>query len=243
MKAATMNERARMKTHTQTVHGNDRARHCAERLAADSQWFAFMPLPDDDYDISVRPENAERLARLADVQIYNPLGFTCAPNQSTPDYIAYDDFRQWLAYGLIVCWLSHDRNDPDADCAMGRPVTRDDVQEMRRVFLDLVETVTAAIWRGDYGPGDGEIDGDYQHVYIGPDGDDSGSDLCVLTWRPRLDADSIMMEMECSGGDSTVIWLNYAGIEDRAHVAAVLTEARRATATGEIWDKLAALVG
>lgn len=231
-----------MKTETITVRGADRARYCAERLAADSQYFAFMPYPDDEYRISVRPENGERLRRLAKVQIYNPLAFTCAPNQSTPDYIAYDDFRMFVAYGLIVCWLSHDRYDPDADCAMSRAVTRDDVHDLRRHFLDLLETVIASIWRGDYGPGDGHIDGDWQHVYIGADDDANGSDLCVLTWTPRLDAESIMLEMECTGADSSCIWLNYAALADRAHVLDVLRDARRETDTGDVWDKLPALV-
>lgn len=41
-------------------------------------------------------------------QIFNPLKFWCAPNQATPDYVTYDDFRQFIAYGLMVCWCSHD---------------------------------------------------------------------------------------------------------------------------------------
>ena len=36
-------------------------------------------------------------------QIFNPLKFWCAPNQATPDYVTYDDFQQFIAYGLMVC--------------------------------------------------------------------------------------------------------------------------------------------
>jgi hypothetical protein len=53
-------------------------------------------------------------------QVFNPMSFWCAPNQATPDYIIYDDFRSWVAYGLLTCWLSHDADDPNADCNMAR---------------------------------------------------------------------------------------------------------------------------
>ena len=47
---------------------------------------------------------------------------------------------------------------------MARPVTREDVQELRSYFLDIVETVIVTLWKGEYKPGDGSIDGDWQSV-------------------------------------------------------------------------------
>jgi hypothetical protein len=172
-------------------------------------------------------------------QTYNPLRFSCASNQATPDYVIYDDFRLFVAYGLLSCWLSNDPDDPNADCNMGRPVDREDVQELRRQFLDLMETVIVSVWRGDYGPGDGEIDGDWQHVYIGHNrSDEDDPNLTVLTWYPRLDADSMMFCLDCSDGDLECIWLSYEGIQDRANVLQVLCEARNTTGTGDVWDDL-----
>lgn len=173
-------------------------------------------------------------------QVSNPMKFWCAPNQATPDYIIYHDFRLFVAYGLMECWLSHDGDDPNADCNMARPVTRDDVKELRHYFLDLLETVIVSIWDGDYKPGDGGIDGDWEHLFI--DDEDSDKEETILTWYPRLDEDSMMFELTCTGADSTAIWLAYEAIEDRQEVLKVLTEARKTIAKsgymGEVWDKL-----
>jgi len=169
------------------------------------------------------------------VQVRNPLKFWCAPNQATPDYVIYDDFRSFIAYGLVCCWCSHDPEDPNADANMARPITRDDVKELRGYFLDLVETVITSLWKGQYSPGDGEIDGDWEHCYIG----DEDSEVTSLTWYPRLDDDSIMFELHCDGSDPEVIWLGYKGIENRAEVLKVLTEAR-ATIDDEVWADLVA---
>lgn len=180
-------------------------------------------------------------------QVYNPLKFYCPPNGATPDYIVYHDFKSWVAYGLLACWLSHDADDPNADCSFDRPVTKDDVQELRRIFLDLLETTIVALWTGENNPGDGEIDQrNPQHVFI--DTDESGEGM--LSWYVRLDGPSddedesdasMMFELACQGEDSHCIWLAYDAIEDRAEVLKVLREARE-TIGDKVWDELEKLV-
>lgn len=161
-------------------------------------------------------------------QVRNPLKFWCAPNQATPDYVIYDDFRQFIAYGLMCCWCSHDPNDPNADANFDRPLTVEDVKELRGYFLDLVETVITSLWKQQYSPGDGDIDGDWQHLIIGDE---------MMTWYIRLDDDAMMFSLDCTGADSENIWLGYKGIEDRAEVLKVLTEARQ-TIDDVVWQDL-----
>jgi hypothetical protein len=175
------------------------------------------------------------------VCVRNPLKFWCAPNEATPDYISYRNFRSWVAYGLLACWLSHDDEDPDADCNMSAAFTREDVQELRDCFLDLVETVVVALWKEQYSPGDGSIDGDWRSVIVG-----DVREPTFLTWRVRLDDDAIMFELDCTGSDGVAIWLDYAAIADRKQVLAVLVEARKTLDgpgnRGEVWPQLVELV-
>lgn len=164
------------------------------------------------------------------IQTANPLRFWCAPNESTPDYVIYHDFQRWVAYGLLECWLGTDAGDPNSDCYFEEPVTHEHVDELRCYFLDLVETVIVTLWNGDYKPGDGEIQGDWQTVFIGEDD--------MLTWYIRLDDDAMMFELCCTGSDPVCIWLSYDAIEDREHVVAVLTEARQTVSDSTVWDRL-----
>ncbi len=179
-------------------------------------------------------------------QAFNSLHFWCAPNQATPDYVTCDAFRSWVAYGLLTCWLGSDADDPNADCYMARPFTRDDVQELRGYFLDLVETVIVTLWKGQYKPGDGSIDGDWQSVVIGNSDENPGEEETFLTWYVRLDHDCLMFELSCTGADSMAIWLSYDAIADRQNVLTVLAEARKTVAVkgeqGEVWPKLVELV-
>ena len=164
------------------------------------------------------------------LQISNLMKFYCAPNCATPDYITYHDFRSWIAYGLLTCWLGTDSDDPNAECFMSRPFTREDVQELRGYFLDLVETVIVALWKGQYKPGDGSIDGDWQSVVIGKSDENPDEEETFLTWYVRLDDDAMMFELACTGADSIAIWLGYDAIADRQKVLTVLTEARKTVA-------------
>lgn len=172
-------------------------------------------------------------------QVFNPLGFHCATNAATPDYVIYTDFRQWLAYGLLTCWLSHDADDPNADCSFSRPWDRDDVDELRGYFLDLVETLVVALWKGDYKPGDGEIQGDWESVIVYPEDDESGSgDDTFVTWYVRLDDDAIMLDLQVTGSDAQAIWLSYEALADRQKVAQALAEARATISDNQSYPPL-----
>lgn len=180
------------------------------------------------------------------VQIANPMRFWCAPNQATPDYVIYEDFRSWVGYGLLTCWLGSDAADPNSDCFMARPVTREDVQELRHYFLNLVETVIVAIWKGQYSPGEGDIDGDWESLVVGNSDENPDEEETFLTWYVRLDDDCMMFELACTRADSIAIWLSYDAIADRKNVLAVLTEARQTLAPvgdqNQVWPKLVELV-
>lgn len=168
-------------------------------------------------------------------QVFNPLGFYCAPNSATPDYIVYDDFRMFVAYGLMCCWPSHDLNHPDADCNMARPVTRDDVKELRGYFLDLLETSIIALWKRDHGPGDGDVDADTNSLIIG--NEELNQEETFIDWRVCFQDDSIMYTMGCTGCDDEAIWLGYKGIQNRENVLRVLTDANQSI-DSEVWPVL-----
>lgn len=169
-------------------------------------------------------------------QVRNPLKFFCAPNASTPDYIIYDDFHSWVAYGLLTCWFGSGP-DPNEYAEFPRPYTKEDVKELRGYFLNLLETTIVALWKGELERGTGEVDSDTQHLCIGED----DADLVILSWYVRLGDDGIMFSLSCTGSDTENIWLSYEAIEDRANVLKVLSEARQ-TINSEVWDKLKELV-
>jgi hypothetical protein len=177
------------------------------------------------------------------MQTSNPLGFYCAPNHSTPDYVTYDDFAQFVAYGLMSCWLSHDANDPNADCNMARPVTVGDVADLRTNFLDALEEAIIDLWREDKIPGEGILDQRTDTVVIGlNDEENDGHEDTLLRWYVRLDHDAIMMELDCTDADPECIWLGYEGIEDRKNVLKVLQNARKVVGQRNVYDSLVSLV-
>lgn len=51
--------------YTLRIQGDNQLFVLVARLAYRSQWFAVMPLPDDEYDVSVREENEQMLITLA----------------------------------------------------------------------------------------------------------------------------------------------------------------------------------
>lgn len=166
-------------------------------------------------------------------QTANPLRYTCAPNYAGPDYIAYRDFRGFVAYGLMRCWLGTDANDPNSECYFSRPITREDVQELREMFLDCLESIICHIWKGDLKPGQGDLQSfDFATMIVAKDENDNNETF--FQWYPRLNDDAIMMELS---GEAMTIWLSYEALEDRENVIKVLQEAR-ATVSGEVWDKL-----
>jgi hypothetical protein len=147
-------------------------------------------------------------------QVRNPLGFYCPPNGATPDYISYNNFEMWLAYGMQICWFGPG-DDPNEWCDFPRPYTEDDVRELRGYFLDAVETIVVSVWKGEYSAGDGFIDGDWESLVIDvpdEDGEPTGSsDTVFLRWTATLQEESLMFEME-DGADGTAIWLDYEAI-------------------------------
>lgn len=74
----------------------------------------------------------------------NPLGFWCAPNQATPDYVSCSNVADFIAYGMMLCHRELQEMDgytPDAS----------HYHELRGYFLNAVEralTVYPQIKRG-----------------------------------------------------------------------------------------------
>lgn len=185
----------------------------------------------------------EEEVQTGPVQVQNPMRFWCAPNQFTPDYSSYSDFRLWLAYSLMECWPSHDGDDPNADCNMERPITREDVRWLRSYFLDVVETVVEGLWSGDFEPGEGWLDIESQYLTISAiESEEHDRDETNFRWQCRLDDDAMMFELYITNNDNPAIWLNYDAIEDRPAVIKALEEARLTVGIGTVWDKLKELV-
>lgn len=151
-------------------------------------------------------------------------------------YVIATSFRDFVAFAMGKCWLSHDPEDCNADCNMVRPFTTDDVKELREHFLDNLETTIAVLWTGAVETGSGDQDGDTKSVII--DGDQESKDATYLDWFIRLDNDAIMMELVISGCDSESMWLSYDAIQNRKEVVKVLTEARQFVSDNEVFVTL-----
>jgi hypothetical protein len=52
-----------MKTFSKIVIGEEASNTVAAQLIAASQWFTFEPLPDGEYEFTVKAENARLLER------------------------------------------------------------------------------------------------------------------------------------------------------------------------------------
>lgn len=165
----------------------------------------------------------------ADKQVYNPLGYNCRPNEASPNYVAYDDFRLLTGYGLIVSWFSHTPDDPNGDCNFTRPVTRQDVLELRRIFLKVLSDTVYYLWKDILEPGEGDLDLPHDpRMFIGlPDDARNGDDDVTIEWCVSLRDDAICLSMRilCPTDDDQAIWLSYAALEKRWYVLATLREA------------------
>ncbi len=154
---------------------------------------------------------------------------------------ASPNLRDFIANAFTHCWLGTDENNPNEDCNFRRPVTTDDVTELRGLLLDTLETLIVGLWKGDFKPNDGDLDMDSQSLGIGdysdenPDGSES-----IFQWFVRLDHDVIMIELGQSDGDDTALWLDYDALNDRQAVVKTLQEARQYTFEKNVWDKLIA---
>lgn len=60
---------ASLRTASKRVSGAAAANALILKLAGRSQWFQYMPMPYDEYDISVKAENAHLLEQPSDVEV------------------------------------------------------------------------------------------------------------------------------------------------------------------------------
>ena len=69
-----------MKTYAVTVNGLEFVQAVIARLAYRSQWFSFEPLPDDDYEVTVKVENKSMIDRIVVEVIFGagPAGLAAA---------------------------------------------------------------------------------------------------------------------------------------------------------------------
>ncbi len=160
-----------------------------------------------------------------DGQARNPLKFHCSPNESTPDYIAYRNVEQFLAYGLVMCW---DSLDPEY-FSLWNMVDADHLDWLRSAFLDVFQAVALGIYDGlinrdtkseDFDPGDW-----VESISIG-DHDSGDEDEFCFIWFPHyVDENSIAIVFHShqvygkgnySAGE--VIWIRWDAFKDRKKV-------------------------
>jgi hypothetical protein len=153
-------------------------------------------------------------------------------------YVTETNFRDFVAFGLMKSWLGSGPDSPNEDVNMVRPITTEDVTDLRGYFLNLLETVIVCLWRGDLTPGSGYTEEDPECLIVGDDDEDDGDDYTIIEWGCRLDKDAIMLELTATGCDPEAIWLSYDAIADRQNVVKVLTEARQFVSDKDVWDKL-----
>ena len=156
-------------------------------------------------------------------QIWNPLGYYCAPNAASPHYTEHHDFENLIACGLVECWLGSSSEDPNADAHFGRPVDLEDVRDLRRIFLDMISNMLLQFWSGDIDPGEGVLDLGCDQIDLGVGGDEADPDHYVR-WDCDLREDCIILTMGW-GGDDQAIFLSYEAIVDREKVMETLRKA------------------
>jgi hypothetical protein len=186
-------------------------------------------------------ENSFWLIKPAEGITLNPLGYFCAPNGATPDYVASDTIEDFLAYGMMSCMYSL-----MPDCfSLWWMMERDDVQWNREYFLRAVESVCYGIWEGHFGPGHrfdwdlfqddiciGNTDeGDQEAVRIrwaaemiehvdkdNPDDEPSVCFVCTYTNEGQSSYGA--------AGDDDVMWIRLSALKDKARVRAAIAHAR-----------------
>lgn len=175
-----------------------------------------------------------------DPQVCNPMGFTC-PSNYPEHYVAKRDVRSFVSYCLHRCWLGTDPRDPNADCYFVRPVTREDVRDLRQIFLEVFSDVLCDLWDGSAGPGDGELDvSSEQRLSIDiPDAKENDQDPGLLGWDVSLgdEEEGICFTLWCADGEDCAVSLDYSAVSDHQQVLAVLREAY-ATVGQKLPDRL-----
>jgi len=146
------------------------------------------------------------------LQEYNPLNYTT--NCSTPDYEVCDQFRDFVGYGLMSCWLSGDPEDIGGEILeLPRLLTGNDIRGIRDNFLLVLEAAIASLWKNP----DAEIQHDWPIYLIG--------DIEVI-WTASSHNQGIRMDLFV-GNYGETIWLSFQAIEDQVNVRRVLAEARK----------------
>lgn len=155
----------------------------------------------------------------------NPMGYYCAPNGATPDYIATSNFEDFIAYGLLI------GNITGEDLGGCNEL---DTYTVREDFLNYMEDVVK--WYSECEPGTLTNCDPSIGVNIGCL--DEGTDETLFDWNfYQRDSDGALaislrwVFMPVSGqgySDEKVIWLNPEALEDKDKVKSVFDKARAA---------------
>lgn len=163
-------------------------------------------------------------------QVYDPMRINYFG--TTFDYVAADDPFAFVSEFLRACWLSHTPDDPNGDCSFPRPWDRDDVAELRGIFLDLFEDVADAVQRGDITPEshDGFVDISSRCVIVYPEGDETGADDVIVNLGVLVRNDAIAFEIGITGSDPLTYWIAWDAIRDHNGCVMAARDGRRAIA-------------
>lgn len=168
-------------------------------------------------------------------QVRNPMKYTSLTSRD-PDYVTCDNFRNFVAYGLMTCWLSDDEFDPGADQYMPRKVTHQDIDSLRTYFLEMLEYGVGAFWSEMFITG----------IVLGSPA--RGYGICAkefqqhadvhLIWTVEYKNGSIRFTLQRTNyhthNEETSLWLDPEALQDRGKVFDVLTEARQHVQDTEI---------
>lgn len=161
--------------------------------------------------------------------VKNQLGYTCAPNEGCPSYVACDDFAKFVAYGFYCSWLAPD------EFSLWELLKKDDIKWLRSYFLDTLEGVIAAIWAGELEAGStsNDIEQSPDTILNIGNTEEGDEDECMVHWSFDMISKEgqIALSLNCSStsafGQENAIWLETEAIQDKAYVRAVIAHARR----------------
>ena len=155
----------------------------------------------------------------------NPMGYWCAPNGATPEYVAAHKFEDFIAYGLIVGNITGEDNGGCSEL---------DTYTVRQDFIDYMKSVVELYDKAEVGertmcdPSNG--------VSIG--NSDEGTDETFYNWVFDMrDSDghlaiifhwSFMPVVGLGSSDETVIWLDPEALEDKELVQTIFAKAEAA---------------
>ncbi len=148
--------------------------------------------------------------------IRNPLGYWCAPNGCTPEYMPSPSITDFLAYGLLVCCI-----DPKDTCCT---FTDQDVNDLREGFLHCVEDAVKVWSEQEIGQDTGCDPAKPTVTLECPDGES-----CEAGWYfQRVDEDALLFVLFWTGADDLAIWLSRRAIEGKESEAlAAINHARQ----------------